>query len=352
MKYTSAVIALCAFEGASAFAPTVSFAVREQSLQAGCRCVGCGSSTAIRMSDEVPPEVEAMDGIESEEEKHNVERPARASGTAKHSKKEGKKPISELEVGASISAKVKTTTSYGAFLDIDCETDALLHISRMADDFVANVEDVVKAGDEVTVRVVSVDTEKGQVAVTMQSEEKEAANAAATAAKRNKRKDRPQRSGADLEAQRATLTKLSEGGFDDAKFIEGEVVSAVDFGAFVRFDTSQLGSEGEVDGLVHISSLTEGRANSVSEFVSVGDKVKVRVRSVDVDGGRVSLSMISKEAEEKSAPQKKEGGGPKRNGRTMFAPGEMGAADWAESMESLEQPSFSNRPLVIDRRSK
>jgi len=314
------------------------------------------------MSDEeVPVVVEAMDGVDSEEEMHNTERPARKSGTAKH-KKGGRsgKPISELEVGSTVTATVKTTTSYGAFLDIGCQTDALLHISRMADDFVANVEDIVKAGEEVSVRIVSVDTEKNQVAVSMQSEEKEAENAAKIAERRanpSRRKERPQRSGADQAAQAASLAKLSEG-FDDSKFVEGEVVSTLDFGAFVRFDTSQLleTAEGEVDGLVHISALTEGRANSVSEFVSVGDKVQIRVRSIDIDGGRVSLSMISKEAEEKSAPRgRKEGGaGGGKRGRSMFAPGEMGAEDWAESLKEFDdsQPVFSNRPLIVDLRQK
>ena len=313
------------------------------------------------MSEEdVPAEVEAMDGVESEQEMHNTERPARASGTSKHHKKEKRMPISELEVGSSVSATVKTTTSYGAFLDIGCNTDALLHISRLSDDFVSNVEDMVKAGDEVTVRIVSVDTEKNQVAVTMQSEEKEAENAANVAAKRaggNRRKDRPQRSGADQEAQRAILEKLVESGFDDAAFVEGEVVSILDFGAFVRFNTTPLGSEGEVDGLVHISALSEGRANTVSEFVSVGDKVQVRVRSVDVDGGRVSLSMISKEAEAASTPAPRNANNndsPKRGGRSMFTLNEMGASDWADSLEDFykSQPEFSNRPLVVDRRQK
>jgi len=238
-----------------------------------------------------------------------------------------------------------------------------LHISRLSDDFVANVGDVVSAGDDIEVRVVSVDLEKGQVAVTMQSEEKEAENAERVSQKRAnaRRKDRPQRSGADQEAQRATIQAISDAGFDDSKFVEGEVVSTLDFGAFVRFDSSQVveGAEGEVDGLVHISALTEGRANSVSEFVSVGDKVQVRVRTVDPEGGRVSLSMIGKEAEESS--QSRRGGGGNngeerkpRAPRSMFNPNEMGASDWAEQLAEFEktQPAFVNKPLVVDLRKK
>lgn len=309
------------------------------------------------VTDEVPPEVEAMNGVDSEEEMHNTERPARGSGTAKKHKKPKGKPISELEIGSTISAKVKTTTSYGAFLDIGFETDALLHISRLSDDFVANVADVVSAGDDIEVRVVSVDLEKGQVAVSMQSEEKEAENAERVAQKRAnggaRRKDRPQRSGADQESQRATIQSIADAGFDDTKFVEGEVVSTLDFGAFVRFDSSQVveGVEGEVDGLVHISALTEGRANSVSEFVSVGDKVQIRVRTVEPEGGRISLSMIGKEAEQKGGKGEKR---KPRAPRSMFSPNEMGAADWADQMVEFEkeQPVFANKPLIVDLRKK
>ena len=84
--------------------------------------------------------------------------------------------------------------------------------------------------------------------------------------------------------------------FSDEKFVEGSVASIMDFGAFVRFDTGQLGEglSGEIDGLVHISAIMVGRCESVASKVSVGDKVQVRVKSVDGEGGKISLSMISK----------------------------------------------------------
>merc|ERR1712125_75090 len=117
---------------------------------------------------------------------------------------------------------------------------------------------------------------------------------------------------------------LGEAGFDTDKMVEGEVVNTLDFGAFVRFDTSQLGEglEGELDGLVHISSLCVGRASSVDSVVKTGDKVQVRVKSVDTDGKKVSLSMISAEEEQANRPQRESR--PKRN--RMFSEDEMGAA--------------------------
>lgn len=316
---------------------------------------------ALYMSDAaveeaVPAEVEALDGIASEEEAHNVERPARGSGIHKHNKDgDDRVELKDLEIGAEVTAKVKTITSYGAFLDIGAKSDALVHVSRLSDDFVSNVEDVVKQGEDITVRIISVDTDKNQIAVTMRSEEAEAKAASGqTGGRPTKRRERPQRSGADQAAQAATISALSEKGFDDEKFVDGEVVSSLDFGAFVRFDTAQLGEglEGEVDGLVHISALAEGRTASVADVVSIGDKVQVRVRTVDTAAGRISLSMITKEQEEaRPAPRERRGGG----GGGNFSPVEnswknSGAADWKEQLEAIPQPSFTNTAVVVDSR--
>merc|ERR1719343_1575626 len=126
-----------------------------------------------------------MDGIASEEEAHNAERPARGSGIHKHSKDtSGRVELKDLEIGAEVSAKVKTITSYGAFLDIGAKSDALIHVSRLSDDF-------VKQGEDIAVRIISVDTDKNQIAVTMRSP------------------------GADQAAQAATIAALADKGVDD-----------------------------------------------------------------------------------------------------------------------------------------
>ncbi|KAL9191236.1 hypothetical protein ACHAXT_000942 [Thalassiosira profunda] len=336
---------------------------------ANCDCFTCSGGFALRMStveeaEAVPAEVEAMDGVASEEEAHNVERPARGSGIHKHHKddKADRTELKDLEIGAEVTAKVKTITSYGAFLDIGAKSDALIHVSRLSDEFVANVEDVVKQGEEIAVRIVSVDTDKNQVAVTMRSAEAEAkaSEGASSGRPAGRRRERPGRSGADQAAQAASINALAEKGFDDEKMVGGEVVSSLDFGAFVRFDTAQLGEgfEGEVDGLVHISALAEGRTNAVSDVVAIGDKVQVRVRTVDTDAGRVSLSMITKEQEEASRPPRREGGGGGGGrGGGNFSPVEnnwknTGAADWKEQLDEFAkvQPGFTNTAVVQDRR--
>lgn len=309
------------------------------------------AASASSTDDDIPPEVASLDGIESEQEAHNAARPARSSISSRGARAPRGKPLTELVVGSTLEGTVKSTTSYGAFVNIGYSSDALLHVSRLSDDFVSNVEDIVKAGDTVTVRVLSVDLEKGQVAVTMRSEEAEAA--ASAPKQQNQGRQRTDRS-----AQAASITSLSETGFDDSKFFEGEVTSTLAFGAFVKFDLSLVaeGLSGQLEGLVHISSLAEERTESVESVCKRGDKVQVRLRSVDAENGRVSLAMISKEAEEASNSRRRGGGGggfseDDSGGLSLFESYEMGAKDWADSAESiLGGQEFKNGPIIGQKR--
>jgi len=298
------------------------------------------AEAAPAVEEAVPEEVASLEGIADGEEAHNADRPQRASGTAKHKDKKSGKPISDLEVGTSIAGTVKTITAYGAFINVGYSTDALLHISRMSDTFVSDVNDILKVGQEIEVRVMSVDTAKGQVAVTMRSEEKEAEF---EEGRSNKRKSRPQRSGGDRAAQNKSMSAMAAAKFDDEKMIEGEVVSILDFGAFVRIDTSQVGEglSGEVDGLVHISALSKDRVDSVASVCNVGDKVQVRVKEVDGDAGKVSLSMISKADEPPPREKRQKGGNDgKREWRDQL--GDKGETNWKKVMTDMEQPEFKN----------
>lgn len=63
----------------------------------------------------------------------------------------------EVEVGAIYTGKVTRTTNFGAFVEIFPGQEGLVHISELADYHVANVEDVVKVGDEISVKVTEVD---------------------------------------------------------------------------------------------------------------------------------------------------------------------------------------------------
>ena len=276
-----------------------------------------------------------MDGVESADEAHNVDRPARA---ALKKKKPGK-DLSEFSEGSTVKGTVKSIASYGAFVDIGASTDGLLHVSQLSAEFVSDVSDVVSEGQEVEVRIVKIDAGKGQIGLSMMSEEEAAAS----------KPNRPSndRRGGGRKDDSAILNALNEKGWDATKMVEGTVVSTVDFGAFVKVDASTLNEEceGTFDGLVHISCLKAGRVGSVTDVVSADDKVKVRCKAID--GRKVSLTMLSVEDEEAKAAQ---GGG--RGGGGGFNdgldPGD-GAKDWKESVSKIEEdmPSFKNTPLII-----
>jgi len=309
-----------------------------------CSCAACrgGGNTRLFMSDAaeaVPAEVEEMDGIQSEEEAHNAERPARSSIAKKKGSKG--KALSEYSVGDTVQAKVKTLTNYGAFMDIGATTDGLLHISNLSGGFVSDVKDVLKLGQEVEARIINIDEAKNQIGLTLLTAEEEE-----TAKQPRQRQGGGNSGGGGGGGRRddsAVVAALAEKGFDSSQFIEGTVASTVDFGAFVRFDASLLNSEveGEMDGLVHISALAAGRVDSVTSVCKPGDKVQVRCKSID--GRKVSLSMVSVEAEEEAAERRQSFGS---------EPEPQGAKDWKDSLDRIvaDQPTFSNTPLVVDLR--
>ncbi|KAL7579794.1 hypothetical protein ACA910_021928 [Epithemia clementina (nom. ined.)] len=295
---------------------------------------------------DVPTEVAALDGIESSEEMHNTDRPARKTlrkKTPSSSTRSGK-PISEFNVGDTVKATVKAITTYGAFLDIGATTDGLLHISQLSVDFVSDVNTMLQMGQEVDVRIINIDQNKNQVALSLMTEEE--AETAKEAS--NRSRDRPQRGGGgggtsnNRRDDSPVLAQLVQKGWNPDQFVEGTVVSTVDFGAFVRIDASQLqeGVEGEFDGLVHISCLTAGRASSVGSIVSVDDKVQVRVKAIA--DRKVSLTMVSPEDEAAKL---------EAMGSSSLANSE-GAKDWKESLEKLRgnMPTFKNKPMVVDLR--
>jgi predicted RNA-binding protein with RPS1 domain len=298
------------------------------------------------VAEEVPTEVASLDGIASTEEAHNTDRPARRELKKKRTPKG--KPLSELTVGSSVKAVVKSVASYGAFCDLGAASDGLLHISRMSKDYVGNVADILSVGQEVDVRIISIDQQKNQIALSLLTEEEETeAKAAAASASQNKSRDnkRERRSPAGQQSSprgpNPVLVSLVEKGFDSEKFVTGKVVSTVAFGAFVRIEANQFheSMEGDFEGLVHISALTTGRASSVADFVKVDDVVNVRVKSID--DGKVSLTMISFEDEQSES-----------NARAEAQIERSGASDWKESLERLKKdmPVFSNSPLIVDMR--
>ena len=83
--------------------------------------------------------------------------------------KEGVEKIADLSRGMMLEGVVTNVTAFGAFVDVGVHQDGLVHVSELADKFVKDPRDVVKAGDVVKVRVKDVDAARKRIALTMKS---------------------------------------------------------------------------------------------------------------------------------------------------------------------------------------
>jgi len=83
--------------------------------------------------------------------------------------KEGVEKIADLRPGMMLEGVVTNVTAFGAFVDVGVHQDGLVHVSELADKFVKDPRDIVKAGDVVKVRVKDVDVDRKRIALTMKS---------------------------------------------------------------------------------------------------------------------------------------------------------------------------------------
>ncbi len=86
--------------------------------------------------------------------------------------KEGVEAISDLKPEMILEGVITNVTNFGAFVDIGVHQDGLVHISNLANKFVKNPHDVVKAGDLVKVKVLELDIERRRIALTLRLDDK------------------------------------------------------------------------------------------------------------------------------------------------------------------------------------
>jgi small subunit ribosomal protein S1 len=189
--------------------------------------------------------------IELDRNRNNVVLSRRAF--LEESQSEGRKKFLEsLQKGERRKGTVSSIVNFGAFVDLG-GVDGLVHVSELSWRHVEHPSEVVNGGQEVEVEILDVDMERERVSLS-------------------------------LKATQADPWKEFEAKHKAGQVIEGEVTKIVPFGAFVRV------ADG-IEGLVHISKLSEQHIESADQVVQVGEEVRVRVEDVDVARRRVSLSM-------------------------------------------------------------
>jgi small subunit ribosomal protein S1 len=194
--------------------------------------------------------------IELDRNRNNVVLSRRAF--LEESQSEGRKKFLEsLKKGERRKGSVSSIVNFGAFVDLG-GVDGLVHVSELSWRHVEHPSEVVSVGQEVEVEVLDVDMDRERVSLS-------------------------------LKATQADPWKEFAEKHRAGQVIDGEVTKIVPFGAFVRV------AEG-IEGLVHISKLSEQHVETADQVVQVGERVRVKVEDVDIARRRVSLSMRGVEA--------------------------------------------------------
>lgn len=162
--------------------------------------------------------------------------------------------ITELEVGEIREGRVVSLENFGAFVDVG-GAEGLVHITELSWKHVTHPRQVLNVGQTVQVRVISVDPSKNRIGLSIKQLQPDPWDELAT------------RFGTGA-LIRATVTKLTK------------------FGAFAR--VKKLDS---VEGLIHISELSDDRVEHPREVVQKGDTLTLRVVKIDVRERRLGLSL-------------------------------------------------------------
>ena len=181
----------------------------------------------------------------------------RAVGSIKDVLKEQKKALEEkfwgeVEVGKRYQGVVKSLTSYGAFVDLG-GVDGMVHISELSWLRIKHPSDVVKVGDVLDVYVKDIDTENKKISLGYKKTE-----------------DNP--------------WEVLKRDYEIGSVVTAKVVSMTAFGAFAQIIPG-------VDGLIHISQISNERINKPQDVLTIGQEVQVQITDIDFDKKRVSLSM-------------------------------------------------------------
>lgn len=179
-------------------------------------------------------------------------------------------------VGSTLTGLVLRIESFGAFIQVEEGLEALLPISEMSYQRIKDPSEIVKVGDTVKVVVLSVDVAQRRMSLSMKQ------------------------AGPD---PWKTVTER----YATDMVVGGKVTRTADFGAFVELEPG-------LEGLVHISELSDKRVTSVSQAVQAGQEVKVAVLDVDQEHRRISLSMkkVAELAAPAAAPASNEPAKPKK----------------------------------------
>lgn len=156
--------------------------------------------------------------------------------------------------GSEVKGKVRNMTSYGAFIEIQEDIDGMVHVSDMSwTRKINNPQEVLKKGDEVEAVVLDIDPSQQRISLGIKQLQE------------------------DPWSQINALYKIGD-------MVKGTVMKLTSFGAFVELDHG-------IDGLIHISQLSDERVEKVKDILKVGDEIEARVIKIDGAERRIGMSL-------------------------------------------------------------
>ena len=189
--------------------------------------------------------------IELDKNRNNVVLSRRAYLEEAHSEQR-KDFLANLKVGERRKGTVSSVVNFGAFVDLG-GVDGLVHVSELSWRHVDHPSEVVQVGQEIEVEVLSVEPERDRVSLSLKNTQEDPWQAFARA-------------------------------HGTGDFVTGTITKLVPFGAFIKV------ADG-IEGLAHISELSEQHIELPEQVVQLGQEVQVRVIDVDLDRRRISLSL-------------------------------------------------------------
>ena len=175
--------------------------------------------------------------------------------------------LAEIVAGDILEGKVARLTDFGAFVDLG-GVDGLVHVSEIAHEHVSKPSDVLKVGQDVKVKVLSVDPEAGRVSLSIKA------------------------------TQKGPWERV-EDEIHEGDVVEGKVKRLTDFGAFVEILPG-------VEGLLHISQISHKHIATPHEVLTPGDDIRVKVLEMSPKERRIALSLKALEEQPESYVGEKE----------------------------------------------
>ncbi|KKP35964.1 MAG: 30S ribosomal protein S1 [candidate division TM6 bacterium GW2011_GWF2_32_72] len=174
----------------------------------------------------------------------------------------------KFKPGQIITGKISNITDFGIFVQLTEGIDGLVHISDLSwTEHIDHPSDVYKKGEDVKAVVLSIDEQNKKVSLGIKQLE-------------------------------ANPWDTIEETYQVGSIVDGEVAKITNFGAFVKLENG-------VEGLAHISELTDGKEEDINKILKVGQKTKFRIVKLNKDERKLGLS-LKLEAPANKAPKKEE----------------------------------------------